>query len=545
MPRRVETALALALLVLLAAAQITSALGESATWDEPVHLAAGNSYLATGSFEMNPEHPPLAKILFALPGYLIWKPEPVPEDWDRSQAVLTANLFLYRNRVDPDRLLISARLVNIALTLLFAAYTAWWTRRRFGTVVSLFALALFALDPNLIAHGRYATTDLAAAFLIFTAATLWIEYLLTRHVRWLVLTGLSLGAACAAKFSGLYLAPLLLTLFWLRPRPVRERAAEFLKCSVALPVLAGAVICLAYWPEMRHLRKLEDLAPRITRSGPAGTVLSFAADRLHSKAFTFLIGIDRLSEHEAAGHPGYLLGEIREAGWWYYFPVAFGVKTPLATLAGMFFAAVIAFRRRAELRSNWLPVAVLALTAAVYFVISTQSRLQIGIRHLLPVYVPLFVLSAWAILATPRGRWVAAGLVVLLGLESAAVYPNYLTFFNAAAGGPRSGPKYLLDSNLDWGQAVKQLGAYVKARNIPRVCLALFGNVDVVREGIHTAPLPGGSDPASIDCVAAVSATPLFGLYAGPGAYARFRALKPDAIIGNSIYVYDLRKGGT
>jgi hypothetical protein len=140
---------------------------------------------------------------------------------------------------------------------------------------------------------------------------------------------------------------------------------------------------------------------------------------------------------------------------------------------------------------------------------------------------------------------IGAILLIVLMVESASIYPNYLTFFNAAAGGPRAGPKYLLDSNLDWGQAAKQLGAYMKERNIPQVCLSFFGHVDLPRVGVRNVRLLPGADPESLDCVAAISATPLFGLYVGMDAHAAFRARTPDAIVGNSIYVYDLRKRRT
>jgi hypothetical protein len=217
----------LLLAMVMAAAQITSALGETATWDEPVHLAAGYSYLTTGSFEMSLEHPPLARMLLALPAYLVQRPaNGIPSDWDRRQLELTANLFLYRNSVAPESLLMAARSVNIVLTAAFAVYLAWWTRRRFGSGAALFATGLFAFDPNITAHGRYVTTDLAAAFLIFAATTLWVEYLLERRWRWLLLTGVALGAACSTKYSTLYLGPLLLTLFWLQPNPFRPPLAR-------------------------------------------------------------------------------------------------------------------------------------------------------------------------------------------------------------------------------------------------------------------------------------------------------------------------------
>lgn len=523
------------LLAILASTQVISALRETATWDEPVHLTAGYSYWITGTYRMAPENPPLAKMICALPLYLFYHPvlDTSSPHWLGSDFVYFANLFLYRNTTGPDVLLFSARLMNIALTGALAAYFAWWMRRRAGPAAGLFSLALLVFDPNLIAHGRYVTTDFAAAAFLFTTATLWIEYLLDGSRRWLILTGLSLGLACATKFSTLCLIPILLIMFWWRRRSIRELA-------MAVAVLAGLgllVLTAVYWPEARHPGSLPPLATSIVRKGAAAPLLSFAADRLHLPAFSYLVGLDRLSEFDAVGQPSYLLGQFSNHGSRLYFPIAFAVKTPAAILLAMVLSVVVA--RQAGQR--FLILAVL-FPAAVYFAFAVSGRINIGIRHLLPVY-PLLYAGLGMVLMNCSYRRFALLVPLMVAIESAAIFPNYLTFFNVFAGGPPAGPKYLLDSNLDWGQAAGQLGRYMRRQRIPRVCLSFFGNVDLPRYGVYSDPLPPRTDPATLDCVAAISATPLYGLYVGPESYAAFRTLRPTAVIGNSIYLYDLRKG--
>ncbi len=524
---------ALLLVAAMGIVQVTSAFGETATWDEPVHLTAGYSYLVTGQYIMNPEHPALAKMLCALPLRLFYnvKLDTNSPEWKKSEFRDVGNIFLYRNTRDSEVLLYTARSVNIALTLLFAVFVAWWTNKRFGAATGLFAVALFAFDPNLIANGRYVTTDLAAALFVFTTAILWIEYLLEQKWWWLVLTGISLGCAAASKYSAVYLAPVLLVMFWWKGRSVKQ----FLKCTGVLALLSIVVLAVVYWPEVSHPSALPKLRSALTRKGFMGPILWQFARRIPVKAYTFLVGLDRLSEHDAVGHPSYLLGQLSTFGWWYYFPVAFAVKTPAAALVGMLAAALLIWRsKRREL------LAILLIPPFVYFGFAIHSHIDIGIRHLLPVYAFFYIATAAVLVERVRWRWLAIAVPVLVAVESFSIYPYYLTFFNVFAGGPDAGPKYLLDSNIDWGQDVKRLGRYMEKNGIKKIYFCFFGNVDLVRYHIDSEAIP--DDPETIDGYVAISATPLYGLYVPKDEFLWLRNRKPTAIIGHSIYLYDMRK---
>lgn len=501
---------AAALIAMLATVQVITIRGETATWDEPVYLAAGYSYWTTGRYAMNPEHPPLAKLFCALP-LLVYdlRLDTQSPEWRGGNFVMVGNLFLYRNTISPDQLLFAGRMATIVLTLLFASYVAWWTRRRFGPAAGLFAVALFAFDPNIIAHGRYGTNDLMLALFIFTTCTLWIEYLIEPRWRWLLLTGVNLGMAVASKFSALYL-PLVLVVMggafaWRYPK-------RLIGALSVVGVLSVLVLAVLYAPDIANSR------------GSLGDL-------------TLLSGLERQFAHNADGHPAYLLGRVSNQGWWYYFPVAFAVKTPVATLAGV--ALMLVFLWRSPRR--WLLLAVV-FPAVVYFGLSLFSHIDIGIRYLLPVY-PFLYAAMGCVFSEGRAlRRAGAVIVLAAAIESAAVYPDYLAFFNIAAGGPNAGPKYLLDSNLDWGQDFKKLGRYLQKRGTPDVCLAFFANVDFPYYGIHPRIVPEGPAAEHPDCVIAMSATVLFGQYVGPERFAWLRAHRPEAIIGHSIYVYDLRR---
>ena len=529
----------LALMAVMGTTQVLTIRDETATWDEPQYLAAGYSYWATGRYEMNPEHPPLTKLLCSLPLYLLYdlRLDSHSPEWKRSDFVMVGNLFLYRNTVSPDDLLFAGRLVTICMSVLFLAYAAWWTRRRLGAGVGLFTVALLAFDPNIIAHGRYATNDLAVALFIFTTCTLWIEYLVDSRWPWLLLTGLSLGLAFASKFSTLYLLPALaaMSAIWVwRCRAAIVRVAAALTVVVLLSI---SVITILYWPEVRRTADLPPLSTIITRAGATGPILSILADRLHLPGYTFLTGLDWQARHNAMGHPAYLLGQVSTQGWWYYFPVAFAVKTPAAVLAGLAVALLLLWRSNRKLL-----LTLVLLPAVSYFALTMLSHINLGIRSLLPVYPFLYVAMASLLLEPSRFKLAAFTVVLFTALECAVVYPDYLAFFNVLAGGPDAGPKYLLDSNIDWGQDFKKLGRYLNRQGAPEICLGFFANVDFPHYGIRPRPIPENAAADSLDCVVAISATPLFGQYVGPERFAWLRARKPAKIIGHSIYVYDLRK---
>lgn len=505
------------ILTLQAILLVSTLFGEWATWDEGTHLVSGFSYLKTGDYRLGLEHPPLGKMLCALP--LLFLGVELPENdpaWHLKHDAALARPFLSHNRVPFDFVLMPARLVTVALTLAFGCWIAYWTRRRFGAAPALLALSLFALDPNLIAHGRYVTTDLIAAFLSFAALTLWIGFWEAPSERRLWAASLALGFALTGKYSTVFLLPVVLAMGAFRWRSARwpwDGRLVLRGLAIAAASFAFAVL-VAYAPALRW-----------------GLVKPFEL---------FFAGFFRILAQTTSGQPSYLLGQFSDRGWWYYFPVAFAVKTPAATLALLLAAGLLALGRRLDfaLRS-------LAGAALLYFGLSMISSFNAGIRHLLPVYAPLFVVAA-VLLDRVRPQQLVWAAVALLAIENFTIYPHYLAFFNRLSGGPEAGPRYLLDSNLDWGQDLKKLARFVKKRQLPYVCVTLFTNTSPKDYPFPFDGLPLTGDPEvwkQADCMVAVGATPLYGLHDKPERFAVLRARRPDAVIGHSIYVYDLRKG--
>src|ERR1043166_591876 len=205
--------------------EVRSVLDETQTWDEGIHISAGYSYLTLGDYSWNTEHPPLVKLICALP--LTWmglKAERFTADGRLKDQIQYGKDFLYENRKHADTILFAARAPNIALTLMFLVGLGWWVRRRWGAIAGLIAAALCAFDPNLIAHGRYVTTDYPLTVFFFFACVLWAEYLDIGGRRRLLIASVAIAVAMVVKFSALLLIPplaLLYALCWIR------RPAEF------------------------------------------------------------------------------------------------------------------------------------------------------------------------------------------------------------------------------------------------------------------------------------------------------------------------------
>ncbi len=434
----------------------------NATSDEHSHLPAGYSYLATGDLRLNAQHPPLVKMLCALPLLALhpkvdwsdpaWTATP-PREWDFGRA------FLYGN--DADRLLLWGRLPVAALGVLLGFVTWRWARARFGEGAGLLALFLLAFSPNLIAHARFVTMDLPLA--CFSTAFLYVLWRYTRDGGRgrLVLAGLALGAALASKFSATILLPVLPVLTMLGASNGEgsrgRRVARGLGQAGAVAAIAAIVVWAAYL---------------------------FPAD----PGF-YLEGLRQVNRDHDPSRAYYLLGRFRVGGWWWYFLAAFLLKTPVVTLAALAVAAWVRLRDRA---GRLVDDAFVVLPAVAYVGVTSAFADPLGVRYLLPAY-PLAIVFASRIapwLATVRWRrWVAGAAAVFYAGFALWIFPDELAFFNVGVGGPSQGWRYLDDSNLDWGQDLKRLRAYLDAHGIERVRLLYPWNGSPEYYGIRYDPV--------------------------------------------------------
>jgi 4-amino-4-deoxy-L-arabinose transferase-like glycosyltransferase len=491
-----------ALLLLMAAIEWDTARRESQTYDEAVHMAAGYSYFLNGEYHIDPEHPPLSKMLAALP-LLVMRPELPPEqpEWGEDHRFLGA-AFLFRNRLPADTILLAGRVTRFAITLALGLALAVWSRARFGSGASLLALYLYTLDPNILAHGRYVTNDMLMALATFLALVAWSRFLSLRTIGALGLAGVALGMAMISKFSAVFLIPVFALLYLIRwwhdgdlPAGTRRLGwRDAAKSMAAVGVISLSIIALAYLPEtarfLHHPGAGPPLTARIQPETTMGRVLYRVGQAFHLPAFTYLVGLESNERHDRNGHPSYLLGQIRErGGWWYYFPVAFALKAPDALLLLLVSALVLASlwmaRPGLARRLRAAPFAWFVLTTpmAIYIALALRSHINVGVRHLLPVWPLLLIaVSAAAVHGLRRQPALLVAVVCMAAVvhatEAVAIYPHHLSFFNVLAGGPARGSRYLLDSNIDWGQDLKFLRRWQQDHGDPPICLAYFGTAD-------------------------------------------------------------------
>jgi hypothetical protein len=507
-----------------------------ATFDEAVHLAAGYSYWTTGDFRMNREDPPLLKLLWALP-LVLGEGPPYPRD----VAAATANdhwwvgaALLYDSGVSHLRLLTPARRVNLAVGCGVVLLAGWWAFRAWGSrLAGLAAGAFAATDPNLLALSCVLSTDVGLTFFALLSAYLLWEYVARPSRGRLLSAGTGLGLLLSAKFSALAVL------------------AGF-GAAAGLIVLRGGTLALPGAPADNRVKAATDLGFRL--GVIALLVVAATYGFVHFPQWGG--GLQFQLTRKAFGNGTYYLcGELSRGGWYHYFLVAVALKLPLGLLtAGLASAVVMASGRREPAahgaRSAWLWVPPLVFLAA-----ASYSRVDLGVRVVLPAVAFLYVLAAR--LAAP-GCCRCVRLVVLAGClawAAASSYqaaPHQIVYFNELAGGPAGGFRSLADSNLDWGQDLPQLKAYVEREGLPVIYLSYFGTDRPEAYGIRYQPLrgygrvgPPVDDAVPADAprhVLAISANNLIGNYLDdhPDTYAWLRGRTPVAVLGGSIYVFDL-----
>jgi hypothetical protein len=455
------------------------------TSDEPAHLACGMEYLDKGVYTWEAQHPPLARVAVALGPYLIGlrsqnTPRKVYIDMFREGA----NILYSGHRYELALSLARAGVLPFFWLACLVVYV--WGARYFSRAVGFTAVLFFTFVPPVLAHSGLATTDIAlTAFLAatFLVGRIWLERPTFRNG---VLFGASAGLMVLSKFSCLAFFPAstLLALAWYfyRQRPklpgilaaARERLPSF-----AMAVLIG---CFIVWAGYRFT---------------VGTVPGFS---FPMPAPQLWAGIHQVREHNDKGHLCYLLGAVGETGFWNFYWVALGVKTPIGFLVLLAVGVFLAFRRLPPFRNLYLP---LAFSAGVMLV-GTFTHINIGIRHVLPIYVGFSLVGAFAALhlldTGDNRRWTLAASAIFclwFGASSLLAHPDYLAYFNEIAG---SEPENILvDSDLDWGQDQKRLSQRLKDLDATEVTYTpyIMGELEKehgfphIRYLNRNTPLPG------------------------------------------------------
>jgi hypothetical protein len=419
-------------------------------------------------------------------------------------------------------------------------------------MVGCLAAVFVSTDPTLLGHASWVATDVAAAA-GFLAATYHGVRFLARSRRWwrAVVAGAAMGLALACKFSCVIaILALLLILFMRRPRALRR--AKLRSFFHAWPRAAGVALLtssLFFTLWATYFFDIGRLGDAIVMPGmPYWDSLPEWLKQTPIPMPSVVVGCLELARHNAQGHDAYFNGQLGPGGWWGYFPEAIALKSPAALLIGIAIALVAA---TLSPKGRRLPprAAVLMVPLLLFMFVAMRAGINIGIRHVLPT-IPLIYLIVVQIMARVRLAPLAAGLIVLAFVETGWRHPDYLAFFNVLAGGPHNGEKYLLDSNLDWGQDEARLARWLDQHAVGRaVTLRVFGNKRL-EHWPHPSwdMVPPNESPRGL---LAISKNVRHGLY--PRFYRDEQGnwrpqrdvlglehLRPVARIGYSIEVYDL-----
>lgn len=480
---RHSLAVALALILIATLRIVSTYTVFNHTSDEPNHIACGMEWLDKGTYTYETQHPPLARIAAALGPFLLGIRSQGAVAPDTTSVPKEGIAILYSGH-HYDLTLALARAGILPFFWIACLVVYWWGRRYFDRTVAVAAVFLFSFLPVTLAHGGLATTDMAlTAFTgaAFLSAIVWLEQ---PSVRNSAIFGACTALAVLSKLSApvFLAAAFLLAFLWhawaVRPQPVLS-ASTARRLMKPLAIVIG-VAFLVIWAGYRF------------SVGKVGGI-PLPAPQL----FT---GWQAVMRHNQQGHPNYLFGEFRVHGFWDYYLVVLAVKTQLAFLLLAGAGVWTLLRRPNPYRLAWLPL----IFSLAILVVAMCSNINIGARHILPIYIGLSLAAAagvarlWELRA--GRKWLVGVLGAMLFWDAGASlmsHPDYLAYFNELAG---SQPENILvDSNLDWGQDLKRLGERLRQAGAREVHFNQFWIADLekehgfppVREMDFSQPSPG------------------------------------------------------
>jgi 4-amino-4-deoxy-L-arabinose transferase-like glycosyltransferase len=447
--------------------------GESPTFDEANHIFAGYMMWHTGDYGLNPEHPPLVKLVATLPLLLenLWVP-PLQNRMFKVEAYRGGRDFLERNDGSGQRLLFRMRLaagvfaagLSVIVFLIGVAF--------FGERAGLLALLLVVFEPNVLANSDLVTTDVGVTCFLLAAIYCFYRYARQPSVIRLLLTGLAAGLTLASKHSGILLAPMLLGLALVEiacaEQGQRKRITRTLFGGIAVIVVLAVGVLWAFYG-FRYAARPAGLVMNPTLSvyaAPLNGVNSWVIGHLANWRLlpeSYLMGIASI-HYAALQYPIFVLGHDYAQGVWWYFPVALSIKSTLGMIGLVVLAGTALVSKR--LRQS-RELAYVLVPGVIYLTAAILSGMNIGTRHVLFLYPVAALLAAAALSAlaqhSRRWKWIGGALVACHVISVMAVFPAEMAYGNEAWGGTANTHKYLSDSSVDWAQQLPHIKRWVDA----------------------------------------------------------------------------------
>ena len=580
---RIANIIAVILLGIMFLTAVFSMKGDSLTFDELAHISAGYSYLAKQDYRLNPEHPPLIKDIPALP--LLFLDLNFPDtgpNWLQKEAAPAwwvqfdlGNEFLYHSGNNPREIIFWSRFAMICFLIILGWLLFWWTKKIANNTVAVGVLTLFAFSPTFLAHGRLANTDVGAVFGGLLAIIFWLRFLQNPSWKNTLLAGLTFGVAMLFKFSLVLLIPFFAVITVIYALLFSKSLVSYLGKSL-LAGLAGFILVI--WPVYQfHIwhypaeQQLRDTIADIS-SHPVpilkDLVLWMTGQEPLRAPAQYLRGLLMASQRTMWGNTTYFLGQISAGSWRYYFPLLYLLKIPavfhLLTLSALaaFSATLWKIKKQKKILNysrQYFWIITLFLWIAVYWTSAIAGNLNIGIRHLLPVFPFIYILAVFGVyqgfklVKTPIKRRILASFFLLLffcyAVSSLFAFPHYLSYYNVFGGGIKNGYKIAVDSNYDWGQDFYRLLAFVEKEKIEKIYLDYFGGEDPVfwlgEKYIKLNPKeikepPHGWLAVSLNQLMGGIAEPTTGFDQETGYYSWLKNQTPAAKAGHSIFIYYL-----
>jgi len=590
---RTTNILAAFLLILMFLSVIFSVKDSSVTADEVPHIVAGYSYLTHRNYRLNPGHPPLIKDLAAIP--LLFLDLNFSKEYLKD-IVLASSWhlgvdFLYNSNNNADQILFWSRLPMILLLVFLGWFLFRWTKELADNKTALLVLTLFSFSSTFLAHGGLVTTDVGTTLGFVLAIYFYLRFLKNPTRKNTIFSGITLGTALLLKFFNAFLIPFLGIIFlifiFLKLKSKKELLKDYFKKTILIGLISISCIWIVYqfhllnYPLEKQLEDIKFTLSFYPHAGFLNNICLWLFENPFLRPFAhYLLGfIIIYSGVITSGNwPTYLLGTISSQSFWYYFPVVYLIKVPLALhvlILIAFFVVLCALRKvsfKKWLKSHFTELSML-LFVIIYWGIALRSKSQIGIRHILPTFPFIYILvsiriKSWLekikiVSLQKKAIFLILFLLTWYSISSLSSFPYYLSYFNELVGGSRQGYKYVVDSNVDWGQDLKRLSNWVEKQGIEKIYIDYFpGNLLSGRTILkyyfdEKAILWYGScwwrwwgipepDDFPRGNYLAVSATflqtdqgePRSDYYGYWGCYNWLNNYQPIAQIGNSIFVY-------
>jgi 4-amino-4-deoxy-L-arabinose transferase-like glycosyltransferase len=547
-PRRSRAAL-IALCVIACALVVSTYRVFGNFWDEPEHIAAGLVLIDRDQYLYDNQHPPFARLAAAIGPYLAGArfhgdPMPIGEDAGRD--------LLYHSPASYETILTLARLGMLPFLVVLLVATWTWTRRWYGEPAAVASTLFLVATPVILGHSGVVAVDVPVTAMIMLALYLLLRWLEAPNVRSALWLGLATGLAVATKvsaipFLGIAAAALFAVRLALIPRaalpwrPMRRAGTAALGLLLSLLIVVGI-----YGPRRVYLTDAQHT--------PSNALNFWVGSHgpLHDIAYRFaaqvplplgvqmvplsILGVEWHNDH---GHISFLLGQTAKDGWWYFYPIALGVKTPLPLLLlGLAGLSVLAVRGVRAANIYLLAPSVCFVSILLFACL--YSHINIGVRHVLIAF-PLLAMGAGYLVVTLWDRWrsaLARILITALVLWQVSTvtftFPDYLAYFNVIAGSHPE--RILVDSDLDWGgQDLRRLEKVLAARGVHQFFLGYQGTADLSREALPAFTVLKPNQP-----VTGWVAITMLTLQENQRGYGWLEKYQPVQRVGKSFDLYDI-----